>query len=86
MVEEDWANRRNKNPRFICTRCCQTIRNINQWSKLKDTCINCFHELEALEKDRCIKCGGSDPKEEFWGVCKYCWEEDGGNRVHKLED
>ena len=60
---------------IICKGCLEVISKAIDQSKEKDVCISCFREQEAVKNNKCLSCGGQNPKKEFWGTCETCFNK-----------
>jgi len=75
---------------FVCKGCHDTISREELFSSDSNLCIYCYNEAQAIKKNKCLECGGKDPKKDLWGVCKKCWtkklEEEEIEILKKQED
>jgi hypothetical protein len=61
--------------RFVCKGCNETIASAQNFSKEPELCVNCYKTKEAIKNNKCRECGGANPKKEYWGVCKECFDK-----------
>lgn len=71
--KSDRVERRNEQPYFICKDCLEIITKPENYSKEPEMCIYCYKENEAIKNNKCLECGGKNPKKEFWGCCEKCF-------------
>ncbi len=61
---------------FVCNGCSEIFHNIKDISREEGFCNGCFNIKEAMKLNKCIKCSEKNPKEENWGMCENCYQED----------
>lgn len=61
---------------FVCRDCFDTFTREKHYSPDKTLCRMCYAENQAIEKNKCLGCGGENPTKEHWGLCEECFGSD----------
>ena len=60
---------------FTCKKCYEHFNRENHFSPVRDMCRYCYAEKQAMDKNKCISCGGENPKAEQWALCNECFKD-----------